>query len=557
MRIFTILLVLMFLPITSFAKDRTESEMMAIARQTLGMTQSQTRTSGENLTKLASRSQLNVYGAKGYGFVIVSRNDGCIPILGYSDTDFDTTNMPCGFSWWLKSANQSLEERIANHENYQPIFATASTAVNFIKSAWNQQAPYNTLCPEIDGTKAPVGCIATAMAQIMYYYKYPACGKGIGTYTVTTKNGSTAGKLDIKSTYEWTKMKDKYLRPVDTDNAVATLMRDAGAASNMKYAQDGSGTTDFHAAIGFCDNFRYDSLALVRYERDFFTDQEWMQMITTEMQAKRPILYCGSDPTDGGHAFIFDGINDEGLVHVNWGWSGSGNGWYDINVLKPSSYGGSGLSDGDGFNEYQSMVFGFKTQEIPDNDETNTSLWVTDGYSFEIKDNKLYANLLDAYNYNFRYFDGVVDLVMVNTKDENDIRAINLVDTKESGDGIVKWGYGYMFSNDNAPESYDLTEDFPNIPAGSYKLYMGSKSVTENSYQYVRGVGGPIIYRLNVADDGALTIEAGNHESTGVSDIVASPIEYTSRLYDLNGIQVSRLFHGIVIMNGKKVVKEK
>lgn len=81
-----------------------------------------------------------------------------------------------------------------------------------------------------------------------------------------------------------------------------------------------------------------------------------MEIVSSELEEQRPILYCGQDPIDGGHAFILDGINENGLVHVNWGWSGSGNGWYDINVLKPTSYGGSGLGEGEGFNDSQSMV---------------------------------------------------------------------------------------------------------------------------------------------------------------------------------------------------------
>lgn len=96
-----------------------------------------------------------------------------------------------------------------------------------------------------------------------------------------------------------------------------------------------------------------------------------MEIVSSELEEQRPILYCGQDPIDGGHAFILDGINENGLVHVNWGWSGSGNGWYDINVLKPTSYGGSGLGEGEGFNDSQSMVFGFKCQETPDPNEEN------------------------------------------------------------------------------------------------------------------------------------------------------------------------------------------
>ena len=565
MRVFFTFLVASLLSLSATAKDRTESEMMKIAKQSLGMSVGtdarlyQSKASA-TLSKLESTDQLNVYGAKGRGFVVIAKDDDFTPVLGYSDTDYESGNMPCGLKWWLRQVTESLQARKAVGLTYQPAVYATSTATNFVKTSWNQEKPYNTLCPKINGTAAPTGCIATAMAQIMYYYKYPTSGKGTGSYTVTiSKNNKKNYTCDINSTYAWSNMKEKYLSSTkDVGNAVATLMRDAGAASDMNYELGGSGASDFSAAIGFCDNFRYDSLALKRYDREFFADTEWMNLIRTELEAKRPILYCGQDPVDGGHAFVFDGINEEDKVHVNWGWSGSGNGWYDVNVLKPTSYGGSGLSDGEGFNEFQSMIFGFKTQETPDATEKNTSLWGTSGYGFSVEDNKLQVSLIDAYNESFRWFDGVVDIVLKNVNDENDIQTVNLVDKKDWG--LFAGGTGVSFTDNDDMVTYDLNEDFPKIAPGTYQLYLGSKSTEESSYQYVRTVGGILTYTLTVNADGKMTVSEGEQITNGIASVTAPADNHLTKTYDLQGRALptgSRLGQqGVVIIKQGNQVKK-
>ena len=567
MRVFFTLFIASLLSLSVSAKDRTESEMLSIAKQLLGVSvgNSANRVPARNmvvLSKLKTSEQLNVYGTKGHGFVVIAKDDDFAPVLGYSYTDYEEGNMPCGLQWWLRQVNQSLLARKAAGLTYQPAVYATNTASNFVKTAWNQEAPYNNLCPKIDGQTAPTGCIATAMAQIMYYYQYPASGKGKGAYIVTSSTDKTPYTCDINSTYAWSKMKPRYYASTkDDDNAVATLMRDAGAASDMNYAAAGSGTTDFSAAIGFCENFRYDSLALKRYGRDFYDDAEWMGLIRTELEAKRPILYCGQDPVDGGHAFIFDGINAEGKVHVNWGWSGAGNGWYDINVLKPTSYPGSGHQSGEGFNESQSMVFGFKPQETPDDTEQNTSLWVSSDYAFSVDDNKLQVSLYDAYNYNFRWFDGVVDIVLENVNDKDDIQTASLVDTKNDDMGQIEWGYGVSFTDDDNPAVYDLSEDFPKIAPGSYKLYLASKSTEEKTYQYVRCVGGPVVYNLTVASDGTLSVSKADDLTNGIASVVA-PVTDSSltKAYDLQGRALSTKSlpgqHGVFIVKQGNQVKK-
>lgn len=177
-KIFFTLFVLALSATSSSAKDRTEREMQSIASKRLGLSMSTMATKAVNtaVKKVSESKQLAVYNSKGRGFVVIAKDDDFAPVLGYSDTDYDTDVMPCGLKWWMSQVEKSLEVRKAHAQTYQPAVYASSTATNFITTSWNQQAPYNTLCPKIDGVAAPTGCIATAMAQIMYYYKYPVSG---------------------------------------------------------------------------------------------------------------------------------------------------------------------------------------------------------------------------------------------------------------------------------------------------------------------------------------------------------------------------------------------
>ena len=492
--------------------------------------------------KVSESKQLAVYNSKGRGFVVIAKDDDFAPVLGYSDTDYDTDVMPCGLKWWMSQVEKSLEVRKAHAQTYQPAVYASSTAANFITTSWNQQAPYNTLCPKIDGVAAPTGCVATAMAQIMYYYQYPVSGKGKGSYTVTTSEGTTNYACDINSTYEWTKMKNKYLRPTgDTDNAVAKLMRDAGAASRMNYQAKVSGTIEWYAAKGFAENFRYDSLAISCLRRDFYTDAEWMEMVRKEMEAKQPVLYCGSDEIDGGHAFLLDGIQSDGKVHVNWGWSGSGNGWYDINILKPKAYDGSVLSSGNGFNIGQSMVCGFKKQETPSADEENISQWVTDGYSFYISNNELHVKLTNAYNYSHRVFEGRLDIVLQGMGDNSSKLYTDPIFETNTETPYVDMLSGFSYGDSDHPEvDFNLSQEseLKNISAGTYKLFLGSKSTKEKAYQCLRSVGGTIMYTLTVASDGTMTLAQDGTSAisaVAVKHNISAPYTY---IYNMQGQEV-------------------
>ena len=539
------------LAMPNFANDRSEEEMQTIALQALCSSNIQAggaKKAAANITveKYQSLDMVNVYGIKGKGVVFISKDDDIEPVLGISDEDFDVNNMPCGMKWWLNTANKSLERMKAKGITYSANpMAASGRPTYFIKTYWNQDKPFNNLCPQINGSAAPTGCIATAMAQIMKYYQYPATSKGTGIYSVTTykdkndKEGTTKWyKRELGHTYQWTAMLSSYgILSDDENDAVATLMADAGAASRMNYQTNSSGTIEWYAAKGFAENFRYDSLAISCLQRDFYTDAEWMEMVRKEMEAKQPVLYCGSDEIEGGHAFLLDGIQSDGKVHVNWGWGKSGDGWFDIDVLRPNITGFTG----EGFNIGQSMVLGFKKQETPSADEENISQWVTDGYSFYISNNELHVKLTNAYNYSHRVFEGRLDIVLQGMGDNNSKLYTDPIFETDTETPYVDMLSGFNYGDKDHPEvDYNLSQEpeLKNISPGTYKLFVGSKSTKESSYQCLRSVGGTIMYTLTVAADGTMTLAQDGTtaiSAVSVKQNISAPYTY---IYNMQGQEV-------------------
>ena len=535
----------------SFADDRSEQEMQTIALQALCSSNLQAggaKKAAANIAveKYQSLDMVNVYGIKGKGVVFISKDDDIEPVLGISDEDFDVNNMPCGMKWWLNTANKSLERMKAKGITYSANpMAASGRPTYFIKTYWNQDKPFNNLCPQINGSAAPTGCIATAMAQIMKYYQYPATSKGTGIYSVTTykdkndKEGTTKWyKRELGHTYQWTAMLSSYgIVSEDENDAVATLMADAGAASQMNYQANGSGTIEWYAAKGFAENFRYDSLAISCLQRDFYTDAEWMELVRKEMEAKQPVLYCGSDEIDGGHAFLLDGIQEDGKVHVNWGWGKSGDGWFDIDVLRPNITGFTG----EGFNIGQSMVLGFKKQETPSADEENISQWVTDGYSFYISNNELHVKLTNAYNYSHRVFEGRLDIVLQGMGDNSSKLYTDPIFETDTETPYVDMLSGFNYGDKDQPEvDFNLSQEseLKNISAGTYKLFLGSKSTKEKAYQCLRSVGGTIMYTLTVAADGTMTLAQDGTSAisaVAVKQNISAPYTY---IYNMQGQEV-------------------
>lgn len=248
--------------------------------------------------------------------------------------------------------------------------------------AWNQETPYNKMCPEYKGSKlSATGCVATAMAQVMMYYKYPTELKAdIPAYTTAT-NKLKVNAISEGEKYDWANMLPTYTEGeynTTQADAVAKLMFHCGAAVQMDY---GPSSGALVRPEDMSTYFGYDADLLQKVYRSVYTLAEWKKILDRELEAKRPILYGGFASNEDGHLFVCDGSDGEGLYHINWGWSGYSDGYFDITLLDPDVRGTGAGTSADGYNRDCSVIIGI----APDNGSKDEPL---------VKEHSLYA---DAY----------------------------------------------------------------------------------------------------------------------------------------------------------------
>lgn len=296
----------------------------------------------------------NVSGQQ--GFVIVSGDDRAPEILGYSDEgQFDAANIPSNMKAWL----QGYADEIQSLKNMPEVAgarrATRAPERNWaaidplIKSKWDQGSPYNNL---LNGNVT--GCVATAMAQVMYYYKWPKEGT---TAIPKSTNNSSLGP----TVFDWNNMKNMYSgsESVTAKTAVATLMRYCGYSVNTAYGTGSSSAVASLAVNAFKSYFNYDQN--IRYiERAFYSIDEWESIIYEELANDRPVMYGGSTVRGSGHEFVCDGYDSDGLFHFNWGWGGDYNGFFVLWLANPKGSGTGGSNTADGYSSGQSAIIGIQ-----------------------------------------------------------------------------------------------------------------------------------------------------------------------------------------------------
>ena len=422
-------------------------------------------------------SGLYVFNVSSGGFVIVSNDDQTVPILGFGNSgSIDTDSLPDNMRAWL----QGYAEQIAwlqngltpdpspvgegsiysqggfpTEEVTTPLSsrrgvggeATKTAIAPLVGTNWNQGRPYNDLCPTIDGTKTVTGCVATTVAQLMYYHQWPetAC-TAIDGYTTTTldKNKAdyelTVSGLDA-TTFAWSDMIANYT-PVNAETgkryldgtdeqkaAVATLMLYCGTALQMSYGLSANGgSAAYSEAIPYAlkSCFGYDGGIQHCYRKNY-SYTAWVDLIYSELEANRPVA-LGGQSTGGGHSFICDGYqydNDADYFHINWGWAGSSDGYFQLSALNPYEQGIGGSSSLDGFSFSQDAVIGIQ-KPVDGNADYCLSLeglrlgspdgaaasktYVRDGETRAFTGISLYY---DAWNYNYgnNAYDVTVQLV--------------------------------------------------------------------------------------------------------------------------------------------------
>lgn len=336
---------------------------------------------------------MNVEGEQ--GFYVLSADDCAPAVLGYSDSGrFSYDEAPSQLKWWLSQYAQAIRAAI-QHEATPSFdsFVQHEAIAPLITTKWGQSAPYNTLCTD-NGYTAPSGCVATAMAQIMHYYRWPVTGKSARSYV----DESSGRKVTIKSTfsehtYNWDAMLDQYsdTSAVESCDAVALLMKDCGVSVDMSYGRYGSGANGYAVVRAMSTYFGYSPNAQ-NASRCYYTDAQWEQLVLSELEQGRPLLYTGDTMKDEGHAFICDGYAGDGYYHINWGWDGLGDGNYlltGVGALRPTEQGVGGGSLGYGFTEGQSIITGLRIAEEGEKSNNTAALGMPEGYSLSVESNEL------------------------------------------------------------------------------------------------------------------------------------------------------------------------
>jgi len=447
-----------------------------------------------------------IFNVGNNGFVIVSGNDATKSILGYSsESAFSVNNIPANLQSWIDFYKSEIKYAIDAGLRSSVLDSTTTSALSSTDSVkpllgnikWDQDNPYNYLCPynKNTGEHAETGCIATAMAQIMKYYNWPVTGTG-------SNKDKTAyyGTLSVtfnKTKYNWSHMLDSYELTTTgvQDTAVATLMYHCGVAANMDYniAENG-GSSAYLQDVGnaLINNFGYSSNAQL-YERNYFNSPQWDSLIKTELKAGRPIIYTGSTESIS-HAFLCDGYDTNDLFHINWGWGGYYNGYFELSALDYSSSGANKTIDG--FSQSQTILAGIQ--------KSGTTLSVN--YQLGI------------------YKDGMASLAPffpVSIKDSVSFGVLNTglnSFTGKFGIGLFKNGvYQSLLaavSSNALPNYYGYFDDnklsfnisLNGLYDGSYQLYAVYMPADSSSWSIIKGTNNLNNYLNVVINNGTVTI---------------------------------------------------
>lgn len=349
------------------ARELTPSQALSRATPQLKAMSSGTATDTPELQLTLEhngRPTVYLFSSPDNGFLVLPADDAVrAAVLAYGDGSPHSPQgtIPESMRWWLSQYSEEVaavaaasvsEEEPGTGPVGRPEIAP------LVSTLWNQTSPYNLLTPEVDGENCPTGCVATAMAQVMKKWNYPAKGTGQHSYF---PGGYVTGELSVdfsSVSYDWQSMTDTYSAssPQQSIDAVATLMYSCGVAVNMSYGPNSSGSNYELASNALVSYFGYDK-GIRDLSRMYFGIEDRTNLIYDELAAGRPVLYGGRND-NGGHAFVCDGYRPDGYFHFNWGWGGYSNGYFLVMALNPSDQGVGGSVGG--YNLGQTIIVGIQ-----------------------------------------------------------------------------------------------------------------------------------------------------------------------------------------------------
>lgn len=482
----------------SFADKRSLTEMKALAANVIkapakpGMSYS----SGSNSLRVIKQYEAFTIIGNDYAFAIIAHDDDyATGILGYCNSPYDEETMNPSMRWWINMANEALTSDSEAAFNAEEALNTAKSTVSvdvvepILETTWNQGEPYYNMTPTKTSSGVSkhclTGCVATAMAQVMNYYKHPTQGTGSNSYTLPDGTNVSAS---FNSTYDWDNMLPTYKTGkynTTQANAVAKLMFHCGVAVKMEYDLDGSGAYASDIPVVLNKYFSYTPNARY-YCSDYVCSRDMVAIAREMLAAKQPVIFGGQSAKEGGHVFILDGIDENGLFHVNWGWGGHEDGYFAMTALN-------------GFNNSQELIvtvpstktFAFKSDIVAFSPITAT-------VSSDSRSASITAQFM---NQCIQPFNGNINAIIKNDTYKYTAKTVSYSSNK------INYFY-YAKSSFNVP--------IPSgIPDGTYTLCFTSKTSNDASEQDVRSGD-------NVCNSFTLVVKSGK-----ISSLSSNPNTYS------------------------------
>lgn len=530
---------------------------------------------------------LYVFNNDGGGFVVVSGDDRTADILCFSDRGhIDANHLPANMQSWLQGYVRQIES-IPTSAVLQrvPTTRTSDTKEPLetkLKTAWGQEYPYNLHTPELTyssgGTlkteHAATGCVATAMAMVLHYYKYPSELKDSipsyeGTCQFTAEDGSTISvpwqteEIPAGTVIPWGYITDKYdsQSSDEAKDAIARLIQYCGTAVSTEYGFGSSANTE-GMLYGLQHVMDYqDVYALNAFE---FDHQGWIDAVYYEMSKAGPVLFGGITPTNGGHEFILDGyqsVDDKDYFYVNWGWSGSENCYALLSVMEPESqwikdeYGNP-----EGFINKQDMICGLGPDGKGCTTVPHLKFYANDlqlgleGKEYSRSDKSASFQVTDFYLQfaNF-HLSELTSKCAVGVYDSNNelVTRTNISDEE----GSTLEFFCYIFVNSDPSQQSDTFPIGGNLNDGVYTLMLVCSEPYTNNWEPMQNAE-KLAVQMTVTDNTCTFKPAGTTSIRNVmSDTNRSTIN--SAWYSFSGsrLPANPRAKGIYIRNGKKYIK--
>ena len=282
-------------------------------------------TGGENQkTRSSSGAFYYVYNVADNGFVVVSNDK----VVGYNKENiFHVDSIPEALLWYLDQCAVRAVQPVSEPKEAIRVSEIVSP---LLKSRWGQAFPFSNETPIVNARSTACGCVATAIAQIMYYWKWPNQGRGEKEYISRTHKISL--KSDFSRPFRWDYMRpfydkeDKSGISYEEIDEISYLLQQCGIISEMDYTNSGSGASPSEAVLGMARYFDYKQTTLRSFSTLEMEEEKFISLLKKELDMKRPVLSAG-----GGHEFVCDGYDSADYFHFDWGEYGYDNGFFKIN----------------------------------------------------------------------------------------------------------------------------------------------------------------------------------------------------------------------------------